>query len=131
MNYWGGKSRPGLRKWINSILPQDTDACLILERTAKYDFALVYCDTPYTGARTEPYTTRTIDVDRITDLLKEQKGRVAISGYKGNWDHLGWKKHEFNTHFSPVGEHAGNKETQDRVECLWANFNDNPQMLFL
>lgn len=120
-----------LAERLRNVQIENTDACLILERTAKYDFALVYCDPPYAGARTEPYTSRTIDIDRVTDLLMSQKGRVAISGYNDNWDHLGWNKHKMSTCFAPVGEHAGHKETQDRVECLWENFGHSPQMLFL
>ena len=100
----------------------------MLERTAKMADTMIYCDPPYVS---RPKTTivygkgkMPIDVDRISELLLAQKGKVAISGYDDEWDHLGWMCSEYST------EHFGvaTGDRTPRLEKLWTNYNAEPQL---
>ncbi len=95
---------------------ENSDALGLLERTADCDYAVIYCDPPYPTADTSPYAMGNIEFDRLADLLRLQKGAVAVSGYSGEWDCLGWtadRKPALRRQFSGVGE--------SRTEALWRN----------
>ena len=126
-NPFAAKIKP-LADRLKDVQIENTDACKILERTMKYDFAIVYCDPPYIAGDTTPYNGQTLDVEKVSELLKEQKGRVAISGYEGDWDHLGWHRHTTKASFSHVGVSSG-KDAEERIECLWTNYDSSPQSL--
>ena len=55
-------------------------------------------------------------VGPLTEALQAQKGQFAISGYPGEWDHLGWV---LRTHAN-VRRLRGKGEP--RLECLWMNY---------
>ena len=105
-----------LAKRMRDVQLENSDALGLLERTADGDYAVIYCDPPYPTANTGPYAWGNIDFDRLADLLRSQKGAVAVSGYPGEWDCLGWaadRKPALRRQFSGVGE--------SRTEALWRN----------
>ena len=97
---------------------ENRDAIRVMEWVADSEHAVLYCDPPYGDAR--PYAT---DVDRqlLSDVLLAQKGRVAISGYPGDWDHLeghGWHRQEFSSYVNLVSH----SESTEKTEALWTNY---------
>ena len=114
---------------LRNVQIENTDAMTILERTKNYDFAVIYCDPPYPTTYTSPYNNQDIDIDKMSQLLLQQQGRVAISGAPTEWDHLKWTRHDMNTKFSHVGENS-EKEGNTRTECLWTNYQPDTQTLF-
>ena len=52
------------------------------------------------------------------EALSAQKGLVAVSGYDGDHDALGWLRMERETTTTGARE----KERGSRVECLWVNY---------
>ena len=104
---------------------ENRDALEILDRTKKFSNSLVYCDPPYRTADSGGYRKgcREVDVDALTDILLQQKGHVAISGYGDEWDHLGWvclrKEYTFRGTHTVSGSNA---KVGRRVEKLWVNW---------
>lgn len=97
----------------------------ILDSVKNESKAIVYCDPPYLGADYSPYPVKEIDFDNTLELLRTQKGRVAISGYGDTWDSLGWERSEFETS-TTMSRHLG-EESQKRVEVLWTNYKPEKQ----
>ena len=98
---------------------ENRDAVDVLARMAKEDAAVVYVDPPYANT----YGTSGVyahDVDRValTDALRAQRGRVAVSGYGDEWDCLGWERCEHRAYATLA--HTGNSTA--RTEVLWTNF---------
>lgn len=105
---------------------ENTDACRLLERIVDNPDTVIYCDPPYPTADQRLYD-REVDYEALTTVLLGQAGRVAISGYTDEWDHLGWIRHEHVTKSSMPGV----AETPHRVEVLWTNYDPvSPQKLF-
>ena len=105
-----------LSERIRDVQLENSDALGLLERTADCDYAVIYCDPPYPTANTGPYAWGNIDFDRLADLLRSQKGAVAVSGYPGEWDCLGWaaeRKQALRRQIAGGGE--------PRTEVLWRN----------
>ena len=106
-----------------NVQVENRSAESLLERVADIPYALVYCDPPYYSAKRQ-YSHNDVDVDALTDLFQRQKGSVAISGYDGEWDHLGWRRVE-----KDVTTMASEQRTQ-RTEMLWMNFGERNGDLF-
>ena len=104
---------------IRRVQLETRDACAILERTARCSDAMIYCDPPYQGSDCTPYGPHQIDHDRLTELLRAQRGDVAISGYGDTWDCLGWERHERRTIHRAIARGVGSP----RTEVLWRNFS--------
>ena len=111
-----------LAERIWDVQVENRDAYEVLEYMAVVEGAVIYCDPPYVSSDTSPYKHRAIDKERMTELLQSQKGRVAISGYVDEWEHLGWDRHEKDAVAVPVGVNAV-KGGLKRVEVLWTNYN--------
>ena len=95
----------------------------LLERVADEPRTVIYCDPPYVQtSSTSLYRVVEVDIDRLTDLLLAQRGRVAISGVHDEWDHLGWQRHEREgiRHEVP-GELA--KGAKELIEVLWTSYD--------
>ena len=91
----------------------------VLDKLRDTEEAVIYCDPPYPGSETKHYVNRgEIDTPRLSELLLAQRGGVAISGYPGNWDHLGWRRIDFAHTF--IDWQTCKKV---RTECLWINDN--------
>ena len=83
--------------------------------------AVIYCDPPYYTADNSAYIERIKDVGALSQALLAQAGKVAISGYGDEWEHLGWKRHEKDVSFSGFGPRMQGKST--RTEVLWTNYD--------
>ena len=99
----------------------------VLERSAKVDTALIYCDPPYPSARaSDDYGTQGIDIAEMTELLLAQQGWVAVSGVEGEWNHLedkGWHQHPLHRKMNFC---EANQPVSDIQECLWTNYQPDP-----
>lgn len=108
-----------LAERIHHIHIHNTCATTILQKIAANSDIMIYADPPYPNAGAKKsYTHWDIPVERMLELLKEQKGKVAISGYVGDpWENLDWQLHTKESRIS--------MPSNDRmaIECLWTNYN--------
>ena len=112
---------------LRDVQIESIDALALLEKTVSLKHTVIYCDPPYgIDADTSPYMYEKFDKEGMTELLKDHKGTVAVSGYGADWDHLGWNRFDYATKSSSVVNFSGRvfKEgtTKERVEVLWVNF---------
>ena len=84
--------------------------------------AVIYCDPPYYSSDCSPYANPSVNVDALSEAVQAQAGKVAISGYGSEWDHLGWQRHERATTFLGVGKMIA-QGAQHRIEVLWTNYD--------
>ncbi len=120
---WTGKELLPLANRLFRVQVENRNALGLLERMIEEDRAVIYCDPPYRSANTNPYGVLDIDWDRMTELVKSQKGKVAISGYGDEWDQLGWVRNEYKTIFRGTTK---NKKASERIEVLWTNYQPVP-----
>ena len=123
-SWWGNPEErvKRLAERMRFVQLECRDGLEILDTISEKGEAVVYIDPPYMTADTSAYRYRSVDVDEITDLLLQQKGFVAISGYEGEWDHLDWFKSCKETSFH--GTHSSKKTNAPpgkRTEVLWTN----------
>ena len=85
---------PLLRDRLSNVSLENVDAVRLLDRLVGESEAVIYCDPPYITADTSAYLHDSIDVLSLTRALRSQTGRVAISGYGDEWEHLCWMRHE-------------------------------------
>lgn len=112
-----------LRDRMKHVVIRNVDAIELLERMANSGDAVIYCDPPYATADTSLYR---VDVQHdLTDVLMSQAGKVAISGYNNEWDHLDWQRHELVVKYANgiLGE-----KQPDRTEVLWTNYRAGSQL---
>ena len=108
---------------MKNVQVDNTDALTMLDRMKDLCNAVMYCDPPYISANTSHYENDVIDVDSFTDAFLSQKGKIAISGYGDEWDHLGWYRHEWNTKAPKINYVQDyNSEDWKRTEVLWTNY---------
>ena len=110
---------------MKSVQIENRCALKLLKRISNLGEAVIYCDPPYRTADNTPYAF-TVDSGQLTDLLLAQEGCVAISGYRDEWDHLGWRRHELQISQTI---HPIFTSDRDRTEVLWTNYSP-PQMEF-
>ena len=101
---------------LRAVQLENCDALALLERTAGIPEAVIYADPPYPSADTSPYALGDLDYKRLGELLQAQEGAVAVSGYPGEWDSLGWECERKSAHRNQIGG-----SWSPRVECLWRN----------
>ena len=108
-----------LAQRLRNVQVEHRDACDLLADMAGYEDAVIYVDPPYAGTSGYSGLYRHID-DRgaLVDVLRAQRGSVAVSGYGGEWDGLGWERHEHRTYTTAHASAAVN----ERVEVLWTNY---------
>ena len=121
MRYWDTETFKRLQDRMRAVQIDNCDAVELLERVATVDRAIIYCDPPYKDARTTVYHKNEVDRDRLTNALLALQGSCAISGYGDEWDHLGWRREEFQTIRSNIT--SGKNRTGQRTEVLWMNYN--------
>ena len=99
----------------------------LLERLAVVPEAVIYCDPPYGSAKWK--YAADCEQAALTVVLLQQQGRVAISGYGTEWDHLGWNRHELpvSNVVRSVKRHG---TRQQLVEVLWTNYRVGQGKLF-
>ena len=116
---WRGDRFAPLAERLFYVQLENRPAEWLLERVKGVSTSVVYCDPPYHGsASTTPYGNQPFDKDAISGLLLQCKGRVAVSGYNDDWNHLGWVRHEHRTTHTSMSSKRGIAKT----EVLWANF---------
>ena len=114
-----------LAERLKNVQIENRDALILLERLEKFDHAVIYCDPPYLTADTKAYKLddEGINVEAYTKTLLAQKGRVAISGYRDEWDHLGWQRFEWDTRAYPLNDSDEHRDLDwNRTEVLWTNY---------
>ena len=110
-----------LRDRLAYVAIENRDACDLLDRVASVPNALICADPPYPSAEDSALYAKPVDIDRLTASLSAQQGRVAVSGYGDEWDHLGWERHEHKTITNTGGSTKGTLK-RERVEVLWTNY---------
>ena len=107
---------------MRDVVLESRDACDLLDRTARVDQAVIYADPPYPTAARNLYS-EDVDFSRLAAALHAQQGRVAVSGYGAEWDHLGWLRHERAVHCVGLNTH----KAEPRTEVLWTNYSPPPR----
>ena len=98
----------------------------VFDRIKDFTNYVVYVDPPYQNADVSPYGNNTVDHNELMELLKVQKGKVAISGYGNTYDELGWEKHtKLVKTCNLKGNQNLNKTYDHREEVLWTNYAPN------
>ena len=90
----------------------------LLTRVSDIDHAVIYADPPYHTADTSAYAVCKLDIDALTELFLAQRGQVAVSGYRDEWDHLEWQRHEKEYKIS-----ASARLSIPSTEVLWTNYD--------
>ena len=80
----------------------------------------VYCDPPY--ADVQDYAAN-VDGDALREALSRAQARVAVSGYGGEWDSLGWRKEAREA--QAMRPRSGNRWR----EALWMNYEPEHRLL--
>ena len=111
---------------LRDVQLESVCALKLLRRMSDLDDVVVYCDPPYFGSDCSAYSTPALDVDAFLDVLKEQKGCVAVSGYGDVLDGLGWNRYELDVQFWGRGKGSG--DLSRRTEVLWANYDGENQL---
>ena len=96
---------------------ENCNAIDLLNRMSRYENAVIYCDPPYKTANTTAYKYNNTNIEGFDEALRAQSGKVGISGYGDEWEHLGWSRHSFPTLRRQIGS-----VTEKREEILWTNF---------
>ena len=122
---WTGVEIYPLAKRMRNVLIEHRDALDVLERVGDEPGAVIYCDPPYPTAHTLQYKHREIDVKRMTDVLRQAKARVAVSGYGKEWDGLGWERYEKKALAQIIKGREVSKGA--RTEVLWLNYTPPKQ----
>ena len=115
-----------LIKRLQAVQIENKDVGDLLDRIKNFDNTVIYCDPPYYSANVHHYSYTDFDINRISEMLLVQKGKVAISGYGEEWDHLGWRSIEKETWLHALGKFTDEKtEKQKRTEKLWMNYSQD------
>ena len=126
---WNNERVAAIAGRLRKVQLECIDAVILLGKCRDLDYSVVYADPPYVTAETSPYRYL-VDVDALSKELLLQRGRVAISGYANEWNHLRWERHERKDVFHGVGKvdrkHA---ESGTRTEVLWTNYAPKPLQL--
>ena len=102
---------------VKNIEIRNMDAMYVVEDFADNRNSVLYLDPPYRTAHTRPYGKfDEFNLGEFNSILENHAGKIAISGYNDEWDHLDWKRNELQ-----VKQSASNQENE-RIEVLWTNF---------
>ena len=99
-----------------------TDAVSLLERVARHADSLTYVDPPYRSVSSSPYR-HAIDHEALVAACLAASGRIAVSGYRGEYPELeeaGWNRYDHDVYTGAPSPDADNRAP--RVESLWMNF---------
>ena len=110
----------GLHKRAIDIQIENLCALEFLDKTKDIADCVIYCDPPYpeTG---KMYMHDIPSKADFMDVLKQQKGLVAVSGYGAAFDDLDWHKEVKGVTLTV------SKQTAQRTEGLWMNFKPEKQ----
>ena len=121
--YRDGKFFKDLYERIKHVQFLNRDALKILDRIKDDKDYLIYVDPPYEKTSTELYgQDNQVDHGALMDILKVQKGKVAVSGYGTSYDALGWERHEKKVRLKAGIIQKVNASQPNRTEVLWTNY---------
>lgn len=113
-----------LAKRLHNVQLERIDGVALLERAVDREYVTAYVDPPYQNSKSRGRDYGfTVDYDALSDVLIRMNGKVAISGYGDEWNHLGWHRYEKCVTFPGVSTVARKVETEARVEVLWTNYD--------
>ena len=118
--HWNDERVKTIAARFSTVQLENKDGVDLLEWLADCSHAVIYCDPPYRSSTVNKYSHSEVDVDRMTEALRVQKGRVAVSGYGEEWDHLKWQRHERKSSIATAG---ANQIGEERIEVLWTNYD--------
>ena len=110
-------------KRIRRVQLDNCPAITLLERFVDDPDTVIYVDPPYADTNNEPYAVVRHDTDAMFEVLRQMRGRVAISGFDHEWDGLGWLRHE------RVKSVNVSKARTRRLEVLWTNYELEPRLI--
>ena len=113
------KSQPSARR-TKSVQILNTDAVKLLKRLEDRDDAVIYVDPPYQNSDNSGYSALP-DWAALKETLRKQKSRVAVSGYPGDFEDLGWRSTS-TTRNKAVYSMANGMQRVSRTEVLWCNY---------
>ena len=118
LNKWKAERIHELSNRIHDIQLENCDAVSLLEKFINVSSTLIYLDPPYISADTSSYKygAKCLNISDLSDILISSKGKVGISGYGDEWDHMLWNRHTLATRTS-IGTNNSKRE-----EVLWTNF---------
>lgn len=114
---WDKSQIHDLSERLAKVRLEDKDAIDILKATQTRQHCLIYCDPPYDVDSSKMYR-HGVCLAKLEEVLVSQTGKVAISGYGNQWDHLGWQRYEHKTYM-----HSKTDKVFRRVEVLWTNYD--------
>ena len=115
---------------VRRVQFETRDAITLLHRAAKIECAVVYCDPPYRSIDvSHRYGSRDLDIEGLTEALAQQCGKVAVSGYAHEWDHLGWVRNEFSKTVIVPSRQGYDGTSPVRTEVLWTNYEPEPRLI--
>ena len=116
--WWTGHEIKALSDRLQRVIITCEDAVDCMKYHAKKKNTVMYVDPPYYSIDRidEYYHHSDVDVAGLTAALEAQKGRVLLSGYDDEWDHLRWIRHERPTNSSMASDRS------KRIEVAWANY---------
>ena len=117
----------GLADRLRDVVLEQLDGADLLDRWRNESHAVFYCDPPYPSAAKDMYAVRP-DFGALTDVLVSLKGKVAISGYGCEWDHLGWVRNEMGI-TAAIAQSSG--VASARTEVLWTNYEPEQRKMLL
>lgn len=116
-----------LRARLRRVQLSCRDAVSVVRRAGQNPDAVLYLDPPYTNGSSMGYRL-SVDREALSDALRAVKARAAISGYDGDFDDLGWERHEFAGQTIPPN-YDPSKHDRRRLEVLWTNYPAEPSGL--
>lgn len=111
-----------LRHRLANVQIWNINATEFLKKTEKETEAMIYCDPPYYTAH-DDYEHNKYNIDEMTELFQAQQSKVLISGYPGEWDHLGWQHNDLPKTVSAAGTSKNNPGSFTATERVWANYD--------
>ena len=118
-----------LAERMRDVQMECTDAVALLRRVSNHPSSLSYVDPPYRSVTGAPYQA-TIDHEDLVDACLAAKGKVAVSGYPGEYPDLeevtGWHRRDWAAYTGAPTPGHSNKDS--RIESLWTNFEPAGQM---
>ena len=110
-----------LRDRMKGVQIHNEDAVSFMRRLVDRRGWCFYVDPPYADKSDGFYKHTEFDRDALAEVMEDQAGFVAVSGYDDEWDRLGWEKIEIDT----VSGMSTLKEENKRTEMLWVNRTDD------
>ena len=109
-----------LAQRIENMQIENADACKFLERLFLKEWdnreVLIYCDPPYRNATKESNSeyAASLDFDSFKSILKAAPEgiKIAISGYHGDYDDLGWRKETLDWMLVGGGRKKGSMDSE-------------------